>query len=89
MLGVGPTRKQELSLSHNGGAFQEGEECGSRARHPEGGYCRSGVPVEGVPLALTCPPSCPEPRTGRSLGTQSLTHQGPMWPPLRSATMYP
>lgn len=89
MLGVGPTREQELSLSLLWGAFREGEEYGSRPRHPEGGYCRSGVPVEGVPLALTCPPSRPEPRTGRSLGTQSLTHQGPTWPPPRSATMCP
>ena len=40
---------------------------------------KSRVQMEGVPLvlALTCPPSCLELRTGRSLGTQNLTHQGP------------
>lgn len=40
---------------------------------------KSRVQMEGVPLvlALTCPPSCLELRTGRSLGTQNLTHRGP------------
>lgn len=77
-------RKWELLLSLLWGAFGEGGEWGLRPDTPEGAV--EGLGCQGLlpALALTCPQSFPEPRTGRSLGTQSLTHQGPMWPPPRS-----